>query len=375
MIVKTGRSPCETAAAGLVGLAMLVAGPAGAGNAPEAVDWPPRPMNYTSHSEAFLRSLLAGRVWVFRQGIVRPEYRSVAAYVFFPDGRLSKCLGKKTTTGVEGWRPVRGGRWWVERQSIGTMFGQEDRSTKPRPYTTPMFYFPETGALNTETNSRKVNAVEKPTWVVLAQGWVQEGWPAAFTGPCAGLPLPEGMAVEERQTSLDWEAMRRQAPDAIVRHFPGSERTSPGRTGIGRSGGAPADPEDIERWLTSLEGAPLEHVSGRTVTVGPRVDGARAVHLLDEGGEAYREGRMSYLASGDIVIEVPGARSERIPAGYPLPFLPLADPGGRQSSGISNGQTSGSARCVGDYQGVATWTTSADGKRVWDISGCRPVAN
>ena len=34
--------------------------------------------------------------------------------------------------------------------------------------------------------------------------------------------------------------------------------------------------------------------------------------------------------------------------------------------------TSGTGKCVGDHEGVATWTLGADGKRVWDTSGCRP---
>ena len=33
---------------------------------------------------------------------------------------------------------------------------------------------------------------------------------------------------------------------------------------------------------------------------------------------------------------------------------------------------SGASRCVGDHEGIATWTLGADGKRVWDTSRCRP---
>ena len=364
-------SGCWRAAA-LAGLVALAAGPAGAEGLPEAVDWPPSPMNYTSHSEAFLRSLLAGRVWVFRTKIVRPEYQIVSAYAFFPDGRLSKCLGRKRPGGVRGWRRSAGGRWWVERQAIGTMFAQEDASVKPGPYATPMFYFPETGGLNTETNSKTVNAVKKPTWIVLAEGWIQEGWPAAFQGPCRDLPLPEDMEIEERQTLLDWEDMRKKAAGAIVRHFPGSERTSPGRTGLGRSRVAPADPKDIEAWLASREGTLLAHVSGRTVKIGRREGGERPLQVTDGNGDPYADGRISYLESGDIVIEVPGARAERIPPGYPLPFLPRDDRAGSEPD-TAEGSATGTGRCIGDHEGTATWTMGADGKRVWDTSGCKPV--
>ena len=130
--------------AALAGLALLAAGPAGAGTAPEAVDWPAHPMNYTSHSVAFMERLLAGRVWVFRQETRKPAFRSVGAYAFFPDGRASKCLGQKTLAGEERWRSSVA-QWWMERMSIGTLFVQEDRSVKPGSYATPMFYFPETG--------------------------------------------------------------------------------------------------------------------------------------------------------------------------------------------------------------------------------------
>ena len=34
--------------------------------------------------------------------------------------------------------------------------------------------------------------------------------------------------------------------------------------------------------------------------------------------------------------------------------------------------TSGAGKCAGDYRGTASWTLGADGKRVWDTSGCRP---
>ena len=30
-------------------------------------------------------------------------------------------------------------------------------------------------------------------------------------------------------------------------------------------------------------------------------------------------------------------------------------------------------RCAGEYEGIATWTLGADGKRIWDTSGCKRV--
>ena len=36
--------------------------------------------------------------------------------------------------------------------------------------------------------------------------------------------------------------------------------------------------------------------------------------------------------------------------------------------------TSGTARCIGDHEGTATWTLDASGAKVWDSSGCRKKA-
>lgn len=389
------------------GLALLLGHPAGAVERPEG--WvPPRPMNYTSHGIAFMRELLAGRVWVFQAQAPQPEYRSVGAYAFFPDGSLSKCLGRKLRNGIEAWRPSSGARWWVERQPIGAMLAQTDPATKPGPYATPAFYDPKTGRLHTESNSKTTNAVRKPTWIVLADGWVQEGWPAAFLGPCAGLPLPQGMAIEHRQTELDWRAMRTAAPDAIVREFPGSGMTSPGRTGLGRTHGGPTvSSRATLSWLSAHEGAPLGHVSGRVVEIGPEEGGAvRRVRVLSgpatgpeaaplapgdwRGTDTPGEGRITRQEDGALLIRIPGFRLELVRPGYPLPFLPLDDrstaqfaapaalnraeePEAAATRPSDSGPASGSGRCLGDYEGVATWTTGADGERVWDLSGCRPV--
>ncbi|MCY4431165.1 MAG: hypothetical protein OXC11_12340, partial [Rhodospirillales bacterium] len=195
------------------------------------------PFNYTSHSPQFIERLLAGRVWVWRKEAASSGERSVAAYAFFPDGRLSQCLGLKLKGG-ERWRPVTSDRWRAGRSiTAGTMLALHAPLRKPKPFWTPVFYNPATGAVWTETNSR-FWVGSRRNWTVLDRGWIQEGWPAAFREVCPDLPLPPGMKIEERQTALDWEAMRKQAPDAIVRKFPGSTATSPGRTGLGRSHGS-----------------------------------------------------------------------------------------------------------------------------------------
>ena len=349
---------------------VLIAGHAGAAAPEDHI--PPRPFNYTSHSPAFMRTLLAGRVWVFRSEAVKPEYRSVGAYAFFPDGRLSKCMGRKLAPGIEGWRPsAPDARWWIERQSIGAMLSQEDASLKPGPFGTPMYYDTGTGALHTESNARKTNAARR--WIVLGRGWLQEGWPMGFTGACPGLALPEDMKIETRQTVLDWQAMRDAAPDAIVRNVPGGELTSPGRTGFGtRNDGPTTTPDELLDWIARHEGLPVLHVSGRVMRIGAADrGGARPLAILS-GGRAGEEGRIALQEDGGIFIRIPGFRSELVRPGYPLPFLPLpADGAGSEPHTGSSGPKSGTARCAGGYEGAATWTLGEDGKKIWDTSGCR----
>ena len=381
-----------------VGLALLAIGPVG-GNTVPPDRMPARPMNYTSHNEAFLRSLLAGRVWVFQTQIQRPEFRSIGAYALFPDGQIYKCLGRKLTRDIEGFQMTRG-RWWIERQSIGAMFAQLDRDGKPEPYATPMFYSPNTGGLHTETNSMKVNAVNSQPWIVLARGWVQEGWPAAFRGPCPDVPLPEGMQIEERQTVLDWEEMRNQAPDAVVRNFRGSDLTSPGRTGLGRSNGAPTtSPRAAEAWLSAHEGMPLDHVSGRVVKIGPKRAGVvRTLRVLagpadragarplepgdwrgsdaDNGTDTPGEGRITRQDGGGLLIRIPGFRLELVPPGYPLPFMPRDARSVREgfdgaATDAASDASCGTGTCAGGFTGTATCTLDAEGNEIWDTTGCK----
>ena len=43
----------------------------------------------------------------------------------------------------------------------------------------------------------------------------------------------------------------------------------------------------------------------------------------------------------------------------------------RQDPSAPLAANSGTGRCTGGYEGTATWTLAEDGKRVWDLSGCR----
>ena len=57
-----------------------------------------------------------------------------------------------------------------------------------------------------------------------------------------------------------------------------------------------------------------------------------------------------------------------------LDFQPTAwtpnTPDKYDSAGAAT-STTGTARCTGGYEVTATWTLSEDGKKVWDLSGCR----
>ena len=416
-------------------------------------------VNYTPYDEAFMTRLLSGRVWVYTQPARPPEERSVAGYAFFPGGEVAQCLGRKTAERGEVFRQF-GGRWWMQEHRSGRMLAQD-----VGPPAVKLFYDPVEGGLHTEV-------LADGAWLVVADGWLQEGWPAAFLDACPSLPLPKEMAIEERQDVLDAAAMREAAPDAIVRRFPGSDLRAPGRTGIGKARGGPTTTrEEAAAWIAARRGGVLLTPSGSAFVLTDGWDAEGEIWHIGPDGRAAAFGRLR-LETDDAgrewaVASSPGLPEFRYEVGYPsplrptgrrhpafrltdrlvesgepvaLPWMPamwkdfefradgtvLARPadGGpaRRASWqwteerlrveiegnremprweevaraldmdkptalpAAGGQrvertgqppaagapaSSGTARCTGGYEGVATWTLGADGGKVWDLSGCR----
>ena len=72
----------------------------------------------------------------------------------------------------------------------------------------------------------------------VTDGWVQESWPRVAVAWCPDR-VPAGMPINERQTAKSLDDMRKQDPDAPIRHFMGVPGTSLG-----------------EAWMASIAEAP-----------------------------------------------------------------------------------------------------------------------
>ena len=88
---------------------------------------------------------------------------------------------------------------------------------------------------------------------VSLEGWIQESWPAAARKWCPDLELPADLPVNEKQTARMLEDMRKQDPDAPIRHFKGVPATSKGLAYLA--------PSALKRFLIEQNGHVLEAVS------------------------------------------------------------------------------------------------------------------
>ncbi len=412
--------------------------------------------NYTSHSVAFFESLLSGRVWVL-ESPGDGTYGNVAlAMVFAEDGRRLKCSAKKA--GGHMFRHESfAGRWSLKwgGHAATILYKPEDGGP---PGHVRLFHDPNTGALAGEIRARN-KAGEITHWGRPVTGWIQDTMPRSLADACPALAPAAGLGINEKQTSLEMDELRRQDPDAPIRHLPGAEHTAPGRTGLGASELAPTTTrEAVFAFMRAQHG---------NIVLSPKGN-PRVLILGDEGGphELWQLGKDGKVANTSTFHEVKDGDGEwlegrrrgkslgRYPMGYPFPYLPtgyrhatfqltdrlveagepvalpwmpakwkdfafLADgkvrarradggpdristwrwtqgrlwvqiDGNREAPdweeayeqlGMAkpklwtpaDGQraTRGAGKCVGDHEGTATWTLGADGKRVWDTSGCR----
>ena len=179
------------------------------------------------------------------------------------------------------------------------------------------FYDPETGEFSTEVLSKGAHVRSNP-------GLIQDTWPRSLVDACPGLKLPAHIRINERQTSLKFDELRRQDPDAPIRNFPGSHLTAPGRTGLGASGGRPTTTRKaVWSWLQGQDGYVLTSS-----------DGVGNVVVLAEGGKEHEVWRLADDGSisgigvlrdeGDwAFVEVPDLpEAVKYPVGYPVPLLP-----------------------------------------------------
>ena len=268
-----------------------------------------RPQNLSSHTPEFFRDLLAGRVWVFeRDG--KPS-----AVWFGPDGGLKGCASPKGRRYV----PYQADTRW----RIGTPNGRSNleinwATTEGMGYSRRvMIYDRETGRLHGEKFSPRIRA-----WYVERDGWIQEGWPAAFARACGGLKLPWDVPVISAQGSLDIASLRKNAEP--VTHHPGSEFSYPGATGVGDSGGKPTMTleEVIEERRRTHGMIRLRNIGGRTVGVD-RPGGVRELWLLDGNDDVVDIATIRPIGDGSLmhIRWEKSGRNATPRVGYPVPAM------------------------------------------------------
>ncbi len=277
--------------------------------------------NFIPYDKAFYDSLLSGRAWIF-EGVHHPNYRNIVrGFIFSKDGSRIGCLAYKKRNGDPLWLAQRDVKWEVLQQAklIGAVVRNSYNDGR-RPRHLPLFYDPSTGFLAGEVVRHRKGG--KDYWIRSERGHVQDTWPRALADACPGLDLPVGMAINEKQTSLQMEELRRQDPDAPIRNFPGSHLRAPGTTGLGASRGAPTTTaEEVEAYLAAQEGNILKSPAGNGF-VYARTEGIGEFWAAGEDGAEEEFVLPVRSQGGDKITARIGGREVVYMVGYPFPFRP-----------------------------------------------------
>ena len=303
------------------------------------------PPNYSSHGASFFEDLLRDRIWLYeRPNAAEARDRGLVWGVHHAaDGTAMACIR------LDGTWQVRTGRWRVvPSPRFRALYNYQEAGTEPDPGHVeghvPVFYDPGTGRLHSESAGER-------GWFVLSLGWVQESWPLALKEACAGLDLPAGLPVNERQTSVLMEEAVAQDPAAALRTgpgrsygpgsspalgrspvpgnapVPGSELRAPGSTGLGLAAGAPTvTGDELARFLLANDGFVLESPAGVRVVLalGPERD---ELWRLDAGDDVSDTAVLLPTADGTGIA----VQWERLPrrqdyrVGDPFPLLPTGE--------------------------------------------------
>ena len=187
--------------------------------------------NPSSHDAAFFNELMVGRVYVVKVTWRNQKWEwANVARVFYRDaaGNMVGCNPYGRFIGH--WRI-----WADERaraKSWAWSAAEQGADYKPTRWNV-LFYEPGSGALRFESWKK----ISKKPYVV-TEGWVQESWPRVAVAWCPDR-VPAGMPINERQTAKYLDDLRKQDPDAPIRHFMGVPGTSLG-----------------EAWMASIAEAP-----------------------------------------------------------------------------------------------------------------------
>ncbi len=270
-------------------------------------------VNYTPYSETFYRELITGRVNLYapRTG----KFRNVVhGMVALADGRLLECLPGRADNKLF-WFPRRIESWSLVKRAVGVMVHRDYGDGGGAAYASP-FYDPETGSISAEV-------LKHGRWIRTSPGVVQNTWPRVLVDGCPTLKLPAHIRINEKQTSPRMDELRRQDPDAPIRHFPGSHLTAPGRTGLGASRGAPTTTrKEVWDYLRAQNGYVVTSPSETDYVLALGRDGvSHEVWKLGADGEIEKTGVLREEEDW-ILIEVPDQPVLRYPVGYPVPVLP-----------------------------------------------------
>ena len=287
--------------------------------------------SFSPYSEAFYRQLMTGRVNLFAGS---GRFRNVVqGQVFAADGTLIECSARRRLDNRLHWIGQSSTRWSLVKRGFGARIvwnyggGLKKYAGK--------LYDPETGDFSTEVfRGSKLDSNPDQWWgsYLSNPGQIQDTWPRALADACPGLKLPTHIQINEKQTSLKFDLLRRQDPDAPIRHFPGSHMTAPGRTGLGASGGRPTTTRDeVWTFMRAQEGHVITSPFGLGYVLVLSVSGSphEIWSLANDGtisasGEVIEDGDwITFKISGDPDFErhFSGA-AYRYPVGYPFAFLP-----------------------------------------------------
>ncbi len=269
--------------------------------------------NHSSHGEQFFRNLTFGRVFVHNYFKVPGV---AIAMLVRDDGEIFVC---NTPYGTPTAYRLNRTKLSFETHSTGAAWTVTDK-LGDNIMRVLAFYEPGSGAFHTEGLLKHTDP-HKRRWVTFRSGWVQDSWPRAMADKCPNVELPVDMGVNEKQTSLRMDKLRRQDPDAPIRHFPGSHLTAPGRTGLASSGGKPTTTKgEVEAFLEAQEGNILRWNTYGWVWVRSgdreevwRIQDERASERFFDVARAKDGSRLAVrFPTRDMVYMV----------GYPVLFLP-----------------------------------------------------
>ena len=268
-------------------------------------------INYTPYDVAFYRDLMTGRVNLF-EGIGKFN-NVVQGSIYHSDGKIINCSGRQRLDGKIHWIGKTSNVWSVVRERGGARI-EWDYGVGYSRYASK-FYNPETGDFTTEI-------LYNGSWIVSNPGQIQDTWPRALADACPNLKLPPGIRINEKQTSLRMDELRRQDPDAPIRHFPGSQYRAPGRTGLGASRGRPTTTAAVvEAYLAAQEGNILKSPSGRGYVYTGSERG-RELWVVGKDGLETEFTHLVRSRDGSRMSARVGGREVVYAVGYPFPLAP-----------------------------------------------------